>query len=211
MKIVKTIGISLCFMSIIGIIACGGEPPVEVNATVDDQVADPRWEVVGEDALSESQRAQLTLGREAQGELARGLMGALMKAMDDGGPESAISVCNDEALKITSAVASDTGIWLGRTSQKLRNPANIAPEWTREIISGPTTKLRIQVSSDGRLGVLTPISLKAECGMCHGPVENIDKELYVSISELYPEDKAIGFLEGDLRGWFWFEVPAVSS
>ena len=201
---------SLCVLAVIGIVACGAEPTVEVDVVIDEIAPDPTWEVVAEDALSESQQAQLVLGREAQGTLATGLKSALMKAIDDGGPASAITICNDEALKITTAVASETGVWLGRTSQKLRNPANIAPDWTREIVSGQTADLSIQVASDGRLGVLTPIVFKAECAMCHGAVEEIDEELYASITEAYPDDQATGFIEGDVRGWFWFEVPASS-
>ncbi len=207
MKILK---MSLCVLAVVGFVGCGGEPPVEVSATTDETVADPVWEVVAEGSLSESQQAQLAFGRDAQSTLATGLKGALMAALDDGGPASAITICNDEALKISTAVASETGVWLGRTSQKLRNPANIAPDWTREIVSGQTAELSIHVASDGRLGVLTPIVFKAECAMCHGAVEEIDEELYASIKEAYPDDHATGFAEGDLRGWFWFEAPASS-
>jgi len=208
--LVKTVKISLCVLFVIGIIACGSEPAVEVDATVDEPQAAPTWELVGEDALSASQQAQLALGREAQGVLAEGLMGALAEAIDEGGSMSAISVCHDEALRITTEVASEKGVWLGRTSQKLRNPANIAPDWTRDVVYGETSELSILAASDGRLGVLTPIKLKAECTMCHGTAENLDEELYAGIIELYPDDQAIGFDEGDLRGWFWFEVPASS-
>jgi hypothetical protein len=28
-----------------------------------------------------------------------------------------------------------------------------------------------------------------------------------ALLQRYPEDRAIGYAEGDLRGWFWVEVP----
>ncbi len=59
----------------------------------------------------------------------------------------------------------------------------------------------------GELGALLPIRLKAECQVCHGPAEMIDEEILASIAESYPEDQAVGFAEGDLRGWFWVQTP----
>jgi hypothetical protein len=43
--------------------------------------------------------------------------------------------------------------------------------------------------------------------MCHGPREMIADEVQTALSAHYPEDRAVGFSEGDLRGWFWIEVP----
>ena len=42
---------------------------------------------------------------------------------------------------------------------------------------------------------------------CHGPVETIDDDVMAAIHEAYPEDQGVGFVEGDLRGWFWVEAP----
>ena len=38
-------------------------------------------------------------------------------------------------------------------------------------------------------------------------VEGIDEGVMAAISEVYPDDQALGFVEGDLRGWFWVEAP----
>ena len=37
-------------------------------------------------------------------------------------------------------------------------------------------------------------------------VSALDAEIKKIIDETYPEDRAIGFVEGDLRGWFWIEA-----
>jgi hypothetical protein len=99
------------------------------------------------------------------------------------------------------------GVKIGRTSNKLRNPANVAPEWANPYIADLAGDPTYLVGPNGELGALLPIKLKAECQMCHGPVEGIDEGVMAAISEAYPDDQAVGFVEGDLRGWFWVEAP----
>ena len=49
--------------------------------------------------------------------------------------------------------------------------------------------------------------LKVQCLACHGLKEQISPEVQAQLDRLYPEDQATGFNEGDLRGWFWVNVP----
>ena len=42
---------------------------------------------------------------------------------------------------------------------------------------------------------------------CHGPKDKISEEVKGQLAKLYPNDTATGFQTGDLRGWFWVEVP----
>jgi hypothetical protein len=44
------------------------------------------------------------------------------------------------------------------------------------------------------------------CLTCHG--ENLSDSISSKLSELYPEDRAVGYRAGDLRGVFWVEFPA---
>ena len=46
---------------------------------------------------------------------------------------------------------------------------------------------------------------KSRCLTCHGAT--VDESVAATIAELYPEDEAIGFAVGDLRGVFWAEMP----
>ena len=39
-----------------------------------------------------------------------------------------------------------------------------------------------------------------------GPAEEIDAEVMAALAEHYPDDQAVAFAEGDLRGWFWIEA-----
>ena len=56
---------------------------------------------------------------------------------------------------------------------------------------------------NGRSGYVEPILLQPLCTACHG--EKISKEVAIIIDEMYPEDQAVGFKTGDLRGVFWVE------
>ena len=41
----------------------------------------------------------------------------------------------------------------------------------------------------------------------HGADQDLDPAVKAAISARYPEDRATNFAAGDLRGWFWVEVP----
>ena len=99
------------------------------------------------------------------------------------------------------------GVKVGRTSHKLRNADNVGPEWAAAYVNDLVEDPTYLVGPNGELGALLPIKLKAECGMCHGPAEEIDESIMAAITEAYPDDQAVGFVEGDLRGWFWVEAP----
>ena len=105
-------------------------------------------------------------------------------------------------------IGAEKGLRIGRTSFKLRNPKNQPPEWASTLVAAKTTQPTTLVHSDGRLATLLPIHVKTQCLMCHGRDENIPDEVKSALKKHYPADAATGFAEGDLRGWFWVEVPA---
>ena len=45
-----------------------------------------------------------------------------------------------------------------------------------------------------------PLIVAPLCITCHGPKENIPQEVGTILAERYPEDRATGFLVGDVRG-----------
>ncbi|HBD19390.1 MAG TPA: hypothetical protein DC063_04395 [Arenimonas sp.] len=53
------------------------------------------------------------------------------------------------------------------------------------------------------------IRVEAACLMCHG--DNIAPEIATRLAEHYPQDRATGFREGDLRGLIWAEVPLATE
>ncbi len=82
-----------------------------------------------------------------------------------------------------------------------------APGWASPYVDAMVEDPTWVGGPEGELGALLPIRLKAECQMCHGPAETIDEGVMTAILEAYPDDQAVGYSEGDLRGWFWVEAP----
>ncbi|MEK6701956.1 MAG: DUF3365 domain-containing protein [Planctomycetota bacterium] len=176
------------------------------------------WTSVEPDSMSQAQKAQRHRAIEAKDAMFTRLFAALGDAMSksgaDGGAAYAIGVCKDQAPKIAQGVAGEKGVMIGRTSARLRNPANAAPAWMPSLLTdepaaqGPRAPApRFVANSDGSLGVALPITLAANCLACHGAPETIDPAVKASLAAKYPMDQATGFKEGDLRGWFWVEVP----
>lgn len=135
------------------------------------------------------------------------LSSRLMEAIGSGGPSAAISVCKHEAPEIAKEVSAEQGLLIGRTGVRLRNPNNTAPKWAAALTEAKTDKPTFAKLSDGHAAALLPIKLQGQCLMCHGPTEQIAPVIQEQLSKLYPNDQATGFQEGELRGWFWIDLP----
>lgn len=145
-----------------------------------------------------------------------GLQSALLARLKDelgkGGARGALSVCHDEASAIAEKVAKEQGVALGRTSHALRNPANAAPAWAASTVASAegrkvgTAGLRVFDLGSGRVGVLRPIGFAEACAACHGAPDAMAADVRTALASLYPQDRAVGFAPGDLRGWMWAEV-----
>ena len=126
------------------------------------------------------------------------------------GPVEAIGACRVEAPAIASEL-SRGGVGVGRASDRLRNPENLAPDWVAPVLAAyladPSSQDPQALSvSKGRAGYVEPILVQPLCLTCHG--KSLAPELSQRIRELYPEDRAVGYEVGDLRGVFWAEFPA---
>ena len=144
--------------------------------------------------------------------VANRLIPRLTSALSDGGPEEGIKVCSSVAQDLTAQGAAESGFKLGRTSHKLRNPSNASPSWLSAFVESsagkPGADVRPVVFDLGdRVGVASPIVLAEMCIQCHGTQDEIDDETRNLLREFYPQDEAVGFASGDLRGWFWAELP----
>lgn len=138
--------------------------------------------------------------------------GRLKAVLQSDGAPAAIDVCKLEASDLTAAVTSSEGYLLGRTSHKLRNPNNKVPKWAAERVAWGVGKKASEadtlvVDLGDRVGVLAPMGVLPMCLTCHGNPDSFDAAVVEKLSANYPQDKATGFAAGDLRGWFWAEVP----
>lgn len=136
------------------------------------------------------------------------LKGALQKAMAES-PEAAIEVCAKRAPELATE-HSQGGVTLGRSAEKLRNPANaprpwLAPVMARLAKAQSGTDAHEVVALDGnRRGYAEAIWIGPQCLTCHG--ENISPSIATKLDARYPKDAARGFKQGDFRGVFWVEV-----
>jgi hypothetical protein len=58
-----------------------------------------------------------------------------------------------------------------------------------------------------RIGVMRPVSERQICGDCHGSLEHLSPRVRETLWQIYPADRAVGFREGEIRGWYWVEIP----
>jgi len=142
----------------------------------------------------------------------KALQETLRAGLSEGAVE-AIAACQVQAPAIASAFSQE-GVVVGRASHRLRNPDNAAPDWVEPIlaayIANPADRepQSVRLPSD-QLGYAEPIVLQPLCETCHGNA--IAEAVETRISELYPEDRAVGFNAGDLRGVFWAKYPAAKQ
>lgn len=147
------------------------------------------------------------------------LKARLTAAMEQGGPAAAIEVCTTEAQRITAAVPEIAGAGVeakvGRSSLKLRNPANKAPDWVQRWLEAqderPAAGLKAPVAvatMDGKriARVIRPIAIQGMCLTCHGPTLMIPPDVQAVLKARYPDDQATGYALGALRGAAWAEV-----
>jgi rubrerythrin len=165
------------------------------------------WKPVIKETLTPTQQKQLQKAEQAKKDMFGKLLSTLSTTLAEQGTIAAIDVCSEVAPKVANSIAADYGLKIGRTSWKLRNPSNRPPVWAALLVDEKVAQQRLMADRNGRLGVLSPIRINAACIQCHGPKDQIDPQVRQQLDHFYPEDQATGFNDGDLRGWFWVEVP----
>lgn len=130
----------------------------------------------------------------------------------EGGPVHALQACRTDAPGIAKEIGAAQQVRIGRTSHRLRNPANAPPAWARSHVEATAGKKAADVKPTvvdlgDRVGLLRPIPVAPACTRCHGAVDAIDPAVRAELARLYPSDAATRFAPGDLRGFMWAEVP----
>lgn len=157
-------------------------------------------------AVSPDDQAWLDRGAATLAPFKQQLKGELMEGMKKG-TANAIDVCAIKAPEIANAVGSET-VTVGRTSHKLRNPANAPREWVKPLLDAYTANPqdltpRVVQLENGYVGYVEPITVGPMCLACHG--SSIAESTKAAIAAKYPDDEAVGFENGDFRGLFWVE------
>lgn len=138
------------------------------------------------------------------------LAGRLFTELERSGPLTAIDVCSRVAQEIALDHSRD-GLAIRRVSLKVRNPANNPDAWEKEqlhefdriLAAGrvPDPQVAVVQSDDGYvLRYLEPLRIAPPCLACHGDPADMSAELSERLADLYPDDRAIGYDVGEVRG-----------
>ena len=122
----------------------------------------------------------------------------------EGDPDSNAAGCAE--------AAAVPGVKTGRTSARLRNPRNAPPAWAAAYVAATDGRKAADVGPRAfdlgdRVGLLRPIEVRRRCLHCHAPAEALGEGTRSWLRAAYPEDRALGYALGDLRGFWWAEAP----
>ena len=156
-----------------------------------------------EEALKDARRLADELGDK--------IRGLLFRELQRGGAVSAVSVCSEVAQEITREFNRHTGHYARRVSMRYRNPRNLPDGYEQRVLSHMEVENRqkhlakeyVEVVKEQDVRILRymrPLIAAPVCMNCHGLKETMTPEVKRMLAERYPEDRATGFQEGDLRG-----------
>lgn len=161
--------------------------------------------------------------REASRELVQRfavqLQGELKTAMEAGGPLNAIHVCRDRAPGIAAELSRESGAKIGRTSLRLRNPANLYEPWQYPVLLRFDELSGDEIANKGehfeanpapRIGAryMKAIPTQPLCLACHGKPAG---DVAAALAGSYPHDNATGYSAGEVRGAFFVVWPERSN
>ncbi|MDQ1341097.1 MAG: hypothetical protein QG567_2255 [Campylobacterota bacterium] len=160
------------------------------------------------------------IGKETALELKKTLMSKMQESIKKDGVVKTIDFCAKNALVLTEEVGSQKkGVKIKRVSQKQRNDFN-APDKIDEVAfeyfkqlkehdgeypSSFMTRLRHKKNKDINIyRYYEPMIIQEPCLACHG--SDIKPEVKKAINSFYPNDKAVDYKLGDLRGLISVEI-----
>ena len=166
---------------------------------------------VGAKSIDNADR--VSASREVAASFMAALKTELLKAMKEGGPVHAISVCRDKAPEIAAAKTKETGFKVGRTGLRVRNLKNSPDAWEKNVMAAFESRKaegedvrQLEhwdvVSGNGTrvFRYMKAIPTGGLCLRCHGV--KLHSSVENTLKSLYPQDRATGFTTGDIRGAF---------
>lgn len=123
-----------------------------------------------------------------------------------------LAFCHVDVEGVIRRISREDGVAAGRTSDRLRNQANAPRPWAAMLVAahagGAARSIDgYAVDLGDKVGVLRPIVEQPMCSGCHGTPDRLAPGVALILKQRYPADRAIGFRDGEIRGWFWVEMP----
>lgn len=148
------------------------------------------------------------------------LLSMVQAEIEKGSISGAIEACSDKAPKMAAQASQSTGWAIRRVSLKNRNPKATPDAWEQEALldfdkralagESPTTLEKVEFVNEGStrsLRYIKALPTQSLCLKCHGASESIAPEVKAQINKTYPNDLAVGYHEGDIRGALTIKRP----
>ena len=140
------------------------------------------------------------------------LLWELNNGLEQGGATLAIKSCHVDAMRIAERFGREEGVAAGRTGDRLRNPTNAPKPWAAPLVRANAGRPVKDVDGfvvdlGGKVGVMKPIAELPRCAACHGDPGQFSAAVRAELKDRYPVDHAVGFKDGEVRGWYWVEIP----
>ena len=138
------------------------------------------------------------------------LIVALQDEIKKSGAEAAIPVCKDMAPKMAGEISQQTGWKIKRVSLKARNDARAIPDaWETAALEdfdkrAAAGEAPMKLEKGEKVGdeyrYVKALPVQALCLNCHGPTETLNPGIKAALGQHYPNDRATGYSEGQIRG-----------
>lgn len=138
------------------------------------------------------------------------LIVALQDEIKKSGAEAAIPVCKDMAPKMAGEISQQTGWKIKRVSLKARNDARAIPDaWETAALEdfdkrAAAGEAPMKLEKGEKVGdeyrYVKALPVQALCLNCHGPTETLSPGIKAALGQHYPNDRATGYSEGQIRG-----------
>jgi hypothetical protein len=157
--------------------------------------------------------SNLQKSRSATKQLLSTLRTLLALELSRGGAVRAINVCADSAQSIGERIQDQHGLSIRRVSEKWRNPKDKPDSYESKQLKmlaslhakkNLTDTLEVYgIVNEDSLRVfryMRPIMVSEMCLNCHGGREKMKDLIYSVVRSRYPNDKAVDYKAGELRG-----------
>ena len=158
--------------------------------------------------------------RKVAGSVPPKLLAVLTEEIGKNGPEGAILVCRDKAPQLAKAASDETGWSVRRVSLRNRNPRAVPDGWERAALEdfdrraasgeSATTLEKAEIVTEGgkqSYRYMRALPTQSLCLNCHGSPEQLTPAVLEKLKALYPDDKAVGYRPGDIRGAMTIRKP----
>jgi hypothetical protein len=148
------------------------------------------------------------------------LLSMLQQEIQKGGFEGAIGACRDFAPQLARKASVESGWTIRRVSLQNRNPTAVPDEWERVVLDdfgrraaageNPASLehgARVDDQGTPVFRYMRALPTQELCLACHGSAERISPAVRSRLAELYPDDRAVGYQVGDIRGALTLSRP----